>query len=147
MAEQPATTGTSGALRRRILRGLPAGGRAPTGRTDAWEAVSGGRRATPKADWALVRSRAEAVGAGPVAAMDASLPATSEAAMDAEAAGGRSTTGSTTVRPRCRGLAGLHIGPGVHRTLPETTKGGMAQYVHDAIHANADRAERRAGTA
>jgi DNA-binding transcriptional MerR regulator len=118
------------------------------GETEAWRQSQGRTSKYTKADWEQVKAEMDAGNAAFVAAMADGEPATSERAMDAAE------------------QARLHIyrrfydlSPELHRHLgdmyvtdPRFTKTyediapGLAQYVRDAIHANADRAARAAGT-
>jgi hypothetical protein len=83
------------------------------------------------------------VGLAFAAAMDAGLSADSEAAMDAAEAHRRH------IHDRFydlgyamhRGLADMYLADPRFTATYESIRGGMAQYVHDAIHANADRHE------
>jgi len=113
------------------------------GETEAWQQSQKRTSQYTRQDWAQVKAEMDATNSAFTAAMDAGLPATSAKAMD------------TAERHR------LHIRrwfydltPDLHRRLgdtyltdPRSTKNyegiraGMAQYVRDAIHANADRSD------
>lgn len=150
MAEQPATTED---LRELFGDGFSEDYQQEAeqrwGATDAWRQSAARTKRYTKGDWELVKAEQKAVESAFVAAMDAGLPPTSEMAMDAAEAHRRSIHDrfydcSSAMH---RGLADLYLAdPRFTRTY-ENIKPGMAQYVHDAIHANADRAERRAGSA
>jgi DNA-binding transcriptional MerR regulator len=111
------------------------------GETDAWRQSRARTARYTKADWAEVTSEADAVNAAFVAAMEAGEPASSEAAMDAAEAHRRHIEQrfydlDHTVH---RGLADMYLAdPRFTRTYEDLAP-GLAQYVHDAIHANADR--------
>ena len=85
-----------------------------------------------------------AVNAAFVAAMRAGQPATSEAAMDAAEAH------RLHIHRRFydldhafhRGLADMYVADPRFTATYEDLAPGLAQYVHDAVHANADRHER-----
>jgi DNA-binding transcriptional MerR regulator len=111
------------------------------GDSDAWRQSRARTSRYTKADWAEIAAESEAINAAFADAMAAGLPATSTEAMDAAE----------------RARAQIHerfydLTPDFHRTLgdmyvadPRFTKTyedirpGLAQYVRDAIHANADR--------
>ena len=111
------------------------------GDTDAWkQSASRTGRYTP-ADWAQVKADMEAVNAAFVAALQAGEPATSVAAMDAAEAH------RMHIHRRFydlshefhRGLGDMYVAdPRFTRTYEDLAP-GLAAYVRDAIHANADR--------
>jgi len=114
------------------------------GETDAWRQSRARTRRYTKADWAEVKSEAEAVNAAFVAAMEAGEPASSEAAMDAAEAHRRHIEQRFYDLDHAfhRGLADMYLAdPRFTRTYEDLAP-GLAQYVHDTIHANADRHER-----
>ena len=111
------------------------------GDTDAWRESSRRTSRYTRADWVAIKAEMAEVGAAFVAAKRSGLPATSEVAMDAAEAHRRH------IDERFYSLT-----PEFHRNLgdmyvsdPRFTKNyddqepGLAQYVRDAIHANADR--------
>ena len=117
------------------------------GETEAWKQSQGRTSTYTKADWAQVKAEMEATNAAFASAMADGQPATSERAMDA------AEQARLHIHRRFYDLT-----PELHRHLgdmyvadPRFTKNyediapGLAQYVHDAIHANADRAARADG--
>jgi MerR family transcriptional regulator, thiopeptide resistance regulator len=96
-----------------------------------------------KADWAEVKAEQDAVNAAFVAAMAAGEPATSEAAMEVAEAH------RLHIHRRFydldhafhRGLADMYVADPRFTKTYEDLAPGLAQYVHDAVHANADRHE------
>ena len=114
------------------------------GESDAWAQSQARTSGSSKADWAEVKAEADAVNAAFVAAMDAGEPATSSAAMDAAEAARRHINDRfyDVSHQFHRGLADMYLAdPRFTRTYEDIAP-GLAQYVHDAIHANADRHER-----
>lgn len=111
------------------------------GRTDAWAQSQARTRRYTKADWEEVKKEAAQVSSAFVTAMESGEPATSAAAMDAAEAHRRHLHErfydvSYDVH---RGLAVLYLAdPRFARTYEELAP-GLAQYVHDAIVANAER--------
>jgi DNA-binding transcriptional MerR regulator len=112
------------------------------GETEAWAQSQGRTSKYTKADWAEVKAEMDANNAAFVSAMSDGAPATSERAMDA------AEQHRLHIHQRFYDLT-----PESHRRLgdmyladPRFTKNfedvapGLAQYVRDAIHANADRA-------
>jgi MerR family transcriptional regulator, thiopeptide resistance regulator len=112
------------------------------GNTDAWRESSARGKGRTKEDWARVKTEQDAGIAAFAAAMRTGEAADGPAAMDlAEAA-------------RCFICEHFYdLSPAMHRRLAELYTGdprfaatydrhepGLARYVHDAIHANADRA-------
>ena len=117
------------------------------GGTDAWKQSQGRTSTYTKQDWAQVKAEMDTNNAAFVSAMTDGEPATSERAMDA------AEQHRLHIHKRFYDLT-----PEFHRNLgdmyladPRFTKNyedirpGLAQYVRDAIHANADRAARAAG--
>src|SRR5450631_203454 len=117
------------------------------GETEAWKQSQGRTSKYTKADWVEVKVEMEANNAAFASAMADGEPATSERAMDA------AEQHRLHIHDRFYDLT-----PEFHRNLgdmyladPRLTKNyeditpGLAQYVRDAIHANADRAARTAG--
>ena len=111
------------------------------GDTDSWRQSQARTTKYTKADWEQIKAEGEASNAAFVAAMEAGLPATSAEAMDAaELARQHVTTWFYDLSPDMhRNLADMYVAdPRFTRTY-EDVRPGMAAYVRDAIHANADR--------
>jgi len=110
---------------------------------------SQGRTSTyTKADWEQVKAEMDANDAAFVSAMADGEPATSERAMDAaEQARLHIHHRFYDLTPEFhRNLGDMYLAdPRFTKTYEDITP-GLAQYVRDAIHANADRAARAAGT-
>jgi DNA-binding transcriptional MerR regulator len=114
------------------------------GATEAWKQSQERTARYTKADWAAVKAETDAVNAAFVAALDAGEPPTSVAAMDAaEAARRHIAERFYDLTPAFhRNLGDMYVAdPRFTRTY-EDIRPGLAAYVRDAIHANADRAER-----
>jgi len=112
------------------------------GETEAWKQSRKRTSTYTKKDWAQVKAEMDATNAAFVSAMDAGLPATSEEAMDAaEQSRFHIHKWFYDITPEFhRNLGDMYVAdPRFTRTY-EDIKPGMAQYVRDAIHANADRA-------
>ena len=113
------------------------------GDTDAWKQSAARTKGYTKADWAEVKAEMEAVGAAFVAAKRSGEPATGEAAMDAAEAA------RLQIHNRfydCsydfhRNLGDMYVADPRFTKTYEDQEPGLAQYVRDAIHANADRHE------
>jgi len=113
------------------------------GETDAWKQSARRTKAYTPADWAEVKAEADAVNAALVAALESGAPATSDQAMDAAEAH------RAHIHDRFydldhtfhRGLADMYLADPRFTKTYEDQAPGLAQYVHDAIHANADRHE------
>lgn len=111
------------------------------GDTDAWRQSRSRTARYTRADWEAVKAEAEAVNVAFVAALDAGLPADSVEAMDAAEAHRRH------IHDRFydlgyamhRGLADMYLADPRFTATYEDVHEGLAQYVHDAIHANAAR--------
>ncbi len=116
------------------------------GETDAWKQSQRRTSKYTKEDWVRIKSEMEAAGLAYVAAMDAGLPATSEQAMDAaEQSRLHIDTWFYDITPEFhRNLGDMYIADPRFTKTYEDIMVGMAQYVRDAIHANADRAARAA---
>ena len=111
------------------------------GETDAWKQSAARTKRYTKADWEQVKAEMDAVNAAFVAAMAAGEPATSEAAMDAAEQHRRHIADRFYDLDHGfhRGLADMYVAdPRFTRTYEDVAP-GLAQYVHDAIYANADR--------
>ena len=111
------------------------------GETDAWKQSADRTKRYTKADWAEVKAEMEETHAAFIRAKQAGEPATSEAAMDAAEAH------RLHIHRRFydldhefhRGLADMYIADPRFTKTYEDLEEGLAQYVRDAIHANADR--------
>ena len=111
------------------------------GETDAWKQSRSRTKRYTKADWEQVKQEADAVNAAFVAALRSGEPATSEAAMDA------AEQHRLHIHERFyelshdfhRGLADMYVADPRFTKTYEDIAPGLAAYVRDAIHANADR--------
>ncbi len=112
------------------------------GDTDAYKQSANRTRRYSKADWAEVAEEGEAIMAGFAAAQSAGLPATSKQAMDA------AETARLQITRRFydlshemhRKLGDMYVADERFTATYEKVAPGLAGYVRDAIHANADRA-------
>ena len=111
------------------------------GETDAWKQSQSRTKRYTKADWAEVKAEMDAVNAAFIGALQAGEPATSVAAMDAAEAH------RLHIHERFydishdfhRGLADMYVAdPRFTKTYDDLAP-GLAAYVKEAIHANADR--------
>jgi DNA-binding transcriptional MerR regulator len=111
------------------------------GDTDAWKQSSARTKGYTKADWEEIRAESEAVNAAFVAALQSGEPATSAAAMDAaEAARLQIHTRFYDCSPTFhRDLGDMYVADPRFTKTYEDQATGLAQYVRDAIHANANR--------
>ncbi len=112
------------------------------GDTDAWKQSSARTSHYSKEDWVEIKAEMDAVGAAFVAAKRSGAPASSEQAMDAaEKHRLHIHERFYALTPEFhRGLGDMYVAdPRFTRTYEEQEP-GLAQYVRDAIHANADRA-------
>ncbi len=111
------------------------------GKTDAWKQSRSRTERYTKADWAEVKAEADAINAAFVAALSSGEPATSERAMDA------AEQHRLHIHDRFydldhtfhRGLADMYVADPRFTKTYEDIAPGLAAYVRDAIHANADR--------
>ena len=111
------------------------------GDTDAWKQSAERTRRYTKTDWEEVKAEMEATHAAFVRAKRAGEPASSEAAMDA------AERHRLHIHSRFydldhtfhRALADMYVADPRFTKTYEDLEPGLAQYVHDAIHANADR--------
>lgn len=111
------------------------------GDTDAWQQSAARTKRYTKADWAEVKAESDAITEALAAALRAGEPATGVAAMDAaEAARQHIHTRFYDCSPDFhRGLADLYVAdPRFTKTYDDIVP-GLAAYVREAIHANADR--------
>jgi len=114
------------------------------GETDAWKQSARRTKGYTKADWERIRAEGDAVNAAFVAALQAGHPATSAEAMDAAEA---HRAQIDTWFYECshdvqRGLADMYVADPRFTKTYEDLAPGLAEYVRDAIHANADRHSR-----
>ncbi len=109
--------------------------------TDSWRQSRQRTDRYTKGDWQAVKAEQEAVTLALAAALDAGLPATSESAMDAAEQHRRHIHDRfyDVGYDMHRGLADMYLADPRFTAFYETVRVGLAQYVHDAIHANADR--------
>lgn len=113
------------------------------GDTDAWKQSAARTKRYTKADWAEVKAEMEAVNTALVSALQSGQPATSEAAMDA------AEQHRLHIHDRFydldhtfhRALADMYVADPRFTKTYEDIAPGLAAYVRDAIHANADRHE------
>jgi DNA-binding transcriptional MerR regulator len=111
------------------------------GETDAWKQSRSRTERYTKADWAQVKAEADAINAAFVAAMSSGEPATGGPAMDA------AEQHRLHIHDRFydldhtfhRGLADMYVADPRFTKTYEDIAPGLAAYVRDAIHANADR--------
>jgi MerR family transcriptional regulator, thiopeptide resistance regulator len=111
------------------------------GDTDAWKQSAARTEQYSKEDWAAIKAEQDAVTQAFARAMRAGDPADSPTAMDAAEAHRRHINDRFYDVPYAmhRGLADMYVtDPRFTRTYDDVEP-GLAQYVHDAIHANADR--------
>jgi DNA-binding transcriptional MerR regulator len=111
------------------------------GETDAWKQSASRTRRYTKADWADVKAEMDAVNAAFVAALRSGEPPTSEAAMDAAESHRRHIDSRFygLGHDLHRGLADMYVADPRFTKTYEDLAPGLAAYVRDAIHANADR--------
>jgi DNA-binding transcriptional MerR regulator len=113
------------------------------GESDAWkQSAERTTRYTP-ADWEQIKAEGEAVNASLVAALRSGLPPTSTEAMDAAEEHRRQIARwfYDLDHDAHRGLADMYVADARFTKTYEDMAPGLAAFVHDAIHANADRHE------
>lgn len=112
------------------------------GDTPAWEQSRQRTARYTKADWEEVKVESDAINAAFVAALAAGLPAGSDEAMDAaERAREQISHRFYDLTPDFhRNLADMYISDPRFTKTYEDIHPGLARYLRDAIHANADRA-------
>lgn len=112
------------------------------GETEAWKQSQKRTAEYTKEDWAAVKAEVDATNAAFVTAMADGEPATGERAMDAaEAHRLHIHHRFYDLTPEFhRGLGDMYLADPRFTKTYEGVTPGMAQYVRDAIHANADRA-------
>lgn len=111
------------------------------GDTDTWRQSQQRTADYTKADWEQIQAEGETSNAMLVAAMEAGEPATGEAAMDgAEAARAHIEKWFYDLTPDFhRNLADMYVSDPRFTKTYEDVRPGLAKYLRDAIHANADR--------
>ena len=111
------------------------------GQTDQWRESSRRVAGYSKADWQRIKAEGAAATQQLAAAMAAGQAATSEAAMDAAEAHRRHIDSAYYPCPPAmhRGLAEAYVSDPRFSAVYESIAPGLAQYVHDAIVANAAR--------
>jgi MerR family transcriptional regulator, thiopeptide resistance regulator len=112
------------------------------GETEAWKQSQSRTSKYTKADWVEVKAEMDATNAAFVSAMTDREPATSQRAMDAAEQHRLHIHRRFYDLPHefHRGLGDMYLADPRFMKNYEDLRPGMAQYVHDAIHANADRA-------
>lgn len=112
------------------------------GGTEAWKQSQGRTSEYTKADWVEVKAEMDANNAAFVSAMTDGEPATSERAMDvAEQHRMHIHNRFYDLAPEFhRGLGDMYLVDPRYTKMYEDIAPGLAQFVRDAIHANADRA-------
>jgi DNA-binding transcriptional MerR regulator len=112
------------------------------GKSEAWRQSQKRTSKYTKQDWAQVKAEMDATNAAFAATMDAGLPATSAEAMDAaEQRRLHIQRWFYDIPPEFhRNLGDIYIADPRFTKNYEDIRPGMAQFVCDAIHANADRA-------
>ena len=113
------------------------------GESDAWKQSAARTKRYTTADWAEVKAEMEAVNSAFVKAQQSGEPATSEAAMDAAEQHRRHIHDRFYDLDHAfhRGLADMYVSDPRFTKTYEDIAPGLAAYVRDAIHANADRHE------
>jgi len=116
------------------------------GESEAWKQSQKRTSKYTNAEWAEVKAEMDATNAAFVSAMADGEPATSERAMDAaELHRLHIHHRFYNITPEFhRGLGDMYLADPRFTKTYEDIKVGMAKYVRDAIHANADRAARAA---
>ena len=112
------------------------------GETGAWKQSQQRTAKYTKSDWEAVKAETDAVNEAFAAALDAGAAPTSERAMDAAEAHRASIQRFYDCGyDMQRNLADMYLADPRFTTTYEDVRPGLAQYVRDAIHANADRHE------
>lgn len=111
------------------------------GDSEAWRQSRARAERYTKADWVQIRAEAEALGLAFVEAKHAGLPADSPEAMNAAEEHRRHIHERFyDLSPEAhRGLGDMYLADPRFTKTYEDLEPGLAQYVRDAIHANADR--------
>lgn len=118
------------------------------GDTEAWQQSQERTSQYTKEQWQQIKAEAEELEAAFVAAMDGGEPPSGPGAMDvAEAARQHIHTWFYDLTPEFhRSLGDLYVQDARFTKTYDDLRPGLAQYVRDAIHANADRQAQRDGT-
>lgn len=111
------------------------------GDSPAWQQSEGRTAGYTKQDWVDVQAEAEQVEGGLAAALEAGVPASDVRAMDlAEQHRQHISTRFYDCPPAMhRGLGDMYVGDPRFTAHYEGRAPGLAGYLRDAIHANADR--------
>jgi DNA-binding transcriptional MerR regulator len=110
------------------------------GETDAWRQSQERTKGYTKADWEEVKAESDRTHQAFTDAMDAGEPPTSEVAMDAAELHRESMQRFYDCSYEMhRNLADMYVGDPRFTATYDEIRPGMAHYVRDAIHANADR--------
>jgi DNA-binding transcriptional MerR regulator len=111
------------------------------GDSDAWKQSQHRTSRYTKADWVEIKAEMESIGTAFVDAKRSGEPATSEAAMDAAERHRRHIHDRFyDITPEFhRNLGDMYVADPRFTKTYEDMEPGLAQYVRDAIHANADR--------
>ena len=140
MSNQPATPDEMKELFGEGFQDAQAEAEERWGETDAWQQSQQRTKNYSKADWEEVRAESDRTHQAFTDAMDAGEPPTSELAMDAaelhRASMQRFYDCSYDMH---RNLADMYISDPRFTATYDEIRPGMAHYVRDAIHANADR--------
>jgi len=140
MSNQPATPDEMKELFGEGFQDAQAEAEERWGETDAWQQSQQRTKNYSKADWEEVRAESDRTHQAFTDAMDAGEPPTSEVAMDAaelhRASMQRFYDCSYDMH---RNLADMYISDPRFTATYDEIRPGMAHYVRDAIHANADR--------
>jgi DNA-binding transcriptional MerR regulator len=113
------------------------------GETDAWQQSRRRTSAYTKEDWLAIKAEGRRIEAQFAAALRDGVPPGDRRAMDlAEAHRAQIDRWFYDLSPQLhRGLADLYVSDPRFAQHYEDVQPGLARFVHDAIHANADRAE------
>jgi DNA-binding transcriptional MerR regulator len=111
------------------------------GDTDAYRDSRRRTASYTKADWTRIKAEADSVRSGFAEALRAGLPASGAQAMDLAERHRQHISRHfyECGYPMHRGLADMHLADPRFTQHYESVEPGLAQYVHDAFHANADR--------
>jgi MerR family transcriptional regulator, thiopeptide resistance regulator len=113
------------------------------GDTDAWKESARRTSRYTKADWIAIKAEMEAVSAAFVAAKRSGMPSDSAVAMDAAEQHRRHIDERFySIGPQFhRNLADMYVSDPRFTKTYDDLEPGLATYVRDAVHANADRLE------
>jgi hypothetical protein len=113
------------------------------GDTDAWKESQRRTKGYTKQDWEAVKAEQDAIHEAFTAAIDAGEPPTSAVAMDAAELHRRNIDVRFYACPpqHHRNLGDMYLSDPRFTATYDEIRPGMAQYVRDAIYANADRQE------